>query len=133
MKRKSSQKLEWLQALDIEVRLDTLIRKAKVDWVKRDQIYAYRSKHANTRAYARIWGLARIWQTALSIPPSYVIEVVSEKFDKLGEADKDKVLLHEIAHIPKNFSGSLLAHTHRGEGSFHGRLNKLIATYKKNI
>jgi predicted metallopeptidase len=66
---------------------------------------------------------------ALGESPSYVIEVISERFDKLSEIEKDKVLLHELTHIPKNFSGALMPHIRRGKRSFHDKVHKLIGDY----
>ena len=43
--------------------------------------------------------------------------------------EQDKVLLHEIAHIPRNFSGSLLPHTRRGKNKFYDKVRILVAQY----
>jgi predicted metallopeptidase len=128
-KRKKSAKIEWVSAPDVEKRISSLVRGLQIDWVKKESIYSIRSENANTRAIARIWGLGRIWQIVLGIDPKYIIEVVSERFDRLDESEKHKVLLHEIAHIPKNFSGSLVAHTRKGKNSFKGKLDLLVAQY----
>ena len=114
-----NKKLEWENAPDIKERVDKLIDKLELDWLDTNQIYCLRSNYSKARAYARIWGMGRIWQEAIGIKPSYCIEVLSEKFDHLSIERKDKILLHELAHIPKNFSGALVPHTKKGKGSFH--------------
>jgi len=132
--RKSSRsrsKINWHPASDIVFRIKYLVSSIGLDWVDLDNVHCVRSENANTRAYARIWGLGRIWQEALDLKPAYVLEVISEKFDRLSQEQQDKILLHELAHIPRNFSGSLMPHTHRGTGSFHDKLHKMIAAYKK--
>lgn len=120
-----------MEASDIELRIKHLVATVGIEWVDITKVKCLRSENANTRAYARIWGLSRVWQLALGQKPMYVLEVISEKFDKLPQVEKDKVLLHELAHIPKNFSGSLVPHTKHGPGSFHDKLDKLIIAYKK--
>ena len=95
----------------------------------------YRSINSKARAYARTWGLPRLWQRTLNVEPAYIVEVISEHFDKLSERDQDKVLLHELTHIPHNFSGALVPHTRHKKGSFHDKLDILIEKYfaSKNI
>lgn len=131
-RKKKSSRIEWVSAPDIQERISKLVQRLQIDWVDKNAIVTVRSENANTRAIARIWGLGRIWQIALNTGPKYVIEVISEKFDKLGELEKDKVLLHEIAHIPKNFSGSLVAHTRHGKNSFKGKLDLLVSQYMRD-
>ena len=102
-----------------------------IDWIRKSRIFCFRSTDAKTRAYARIWGFSRIWQKALREQPAYVIEVVSEKYDSLPAFEQDKVLLHEMTHIPRNFSGSLIPHIRRGERNFEDKVRTLIALYNR--
>lgn len=131
-KKKTNKKIDWASAPDIAARIAHLVQKASIDWVDVDSLTCFRSENANTRAYARIWGLSRVWQLALKIGPSYVVEVISEKFDRLPQKEQDKILLHELAHIPRNFSGALTPHTHKGKGNFHDKLKLMIAAYESS-
>jgi len=85
-----------------------------LSFIKADNIVAFRSYGSKSRAVARIWSLPRIWQIALKVEAHYCIEVVSERFDGLSKTEKEKVLIHELLHVPKNFSGALLPHKQRG-------------------
>jgi predicted metallopeptidase len=49
-------------------------------------------------------------QAALGVQPYYVIEVISERFDGMSEADQTKTLIHELLHIPKAFGGGFKGH-----------------------
>lgn len=124
-------KIEWLDAPDIKERLGYLLKIVEIDWVKPERVICFRSTDAHTRAYARIWGLSKVWQLALKIEPAYVLEVISEKFDELPQIEQDKVLLHEVTHIPRNFSGSLVPHIRRGKRNFHDQVDRLIDQYLK--
>lgn len=121
-------KVDWNKAPDIKKKVVHLVSETNLDSIKSSSIYCYRSKNAKTRAYARIWGLSRIWQLALGQKPSYIIEVISERFDRLSSDQKDKVLLHELAHIPKNFSGSLVPHIRHGKRKFKDK----VKSYENN-
>lgn len=132
--RKASKfsKFEYDKAPDIKERALKLIEELHLDYLLGDRLFFYRSTGSKARAYARTWGLPKIFQNALDIEPAYVIEVISGYFDKLSARDQDKVLLHEISHIPKNFSGALVPHTHRRKGSFKDKLEILIDKYLEN-
>ncbi|MAG59793.1 metallopeptidase [Candidatus Woesebacteria bacterium] len=122
--------MEWVSDRSVESRITKLIRDCDLEHVKKTRVFVYRSTGAKTRAYARIWGLGRIWQQALKITPAYVIEVISEKFDKLSREQQDMVLIHELLHIPKTFSGALLPH--RKSGGVNDRwVHEVYAKSKK--
>ena len=126
---RKSKKISWGSAPDVKKRVKHLASSLNLVWIKPTRIFCVRSKNANTRAYARIWGLAKIWQDVLRIKPAYIIEVISEKYDGLPLVEQDKILLHEITHIPKNFSGALAPHIRSGKRSFHSKLELLVAQY----
>ena len=75
-----------------------------------DNIICMGSIDSKARAYARIWSLPRIWQAGLGVEPHYIIEVLSQFFDKQSDDDKTRTLIHELLHIPKTFSGALVPH-----------------------
>ena len=74
-------------------------------------VFCVRSKGSKAkRTIARIHGLGKIWQGVLNRPPSYIIEVISEIYDKMSQKDKEKTLIHELLHIPGGFSGGFRPH-----------------------
>jgi len=119
-----------LQDDALRERVVRLVIDLEIDWVMPDNIHTFRSYNSTSNAIARIWGLNKVWQMAINHEPAYVIEIISERFDNLSEREKDEVILHELAHIPRNFSGALMAHSH-GKGAFHDKLEKFIASYRR--
>ena len=131
---KKTKKIVWEKAPDIKRRIREFSSTLGLKHLVASRIFTYRSFNSSSRAYARTWGFPRIWQMSLEEPAAYVIEVLSERFDKLSKSDQDKVLLHEIAHIPQNFSGSLLPHTRRrGKRNFHDRVEDLYMQLIRSV
>lgn len=128
-KAPKSLKFSWKKAPDIQIRAEILIEKLSLSYINEKRIFFYRSDGSKARAYARTWGLPALWQNALKVEPGYIIEVISKHFDKLTIHEQDKVLLHEISHIPKTFSGALTPHTRHSKGSFYGKLKSLYESY----
>jgi len=133
--KKVRKSINWDSALDIKSRALKLITDLEMDWILFERIFFYRSTSSKAKAYARTWGLPRLWQRSLDVEPAYIIEVLSEHFDKLSPNKQDEVLLHELTHIPRNFSGSLTPHTRSGKNNFHKNLERLKKMYyqKSNI
>ena len=119
-------------APDIKKDIQKIVKKLQFDYVFPARITCFRSFGSSSRAFARIWSMLHIWQKALKIKPHYCIEVLSEKFDKLNEKQKTKVLIHELLHIPKNFSGALLGHRSRGRRIDMRIINKLFAKMEES-
>jgi len=103
----------WEFAPDLQKRMAELVCSLKFSHIDPQRIVVFRSYGSKSKAQARIWSLPRIWQKALKVPAHYCLEALSERFDKLTMNEQGKVLIHELLHIPKNFSGSLLSHRGR--------------------
>lgn len=97
-------------AHDVQIRIPKLVELLEFDHIVPENIVCMRSVGATARAYARIWSLPQIWQKAMGMEPHYVIEVLSQHFDKQTKEEQDKTLIHELMHIPKTFSGALVPH-----------------------
>jgi len=110
--------MKYEKAPEIKRQIDALIKALEMDYIKAKNIYCIRSFDAKTRAYARIWGMAKLFSEVAGLEPHYIIEVNAKKFDKLNPREQIKTLIHELMHIPKTFSGALLSH--RGP---HHRIN----------
>lgn len=106
--------MEWQKAPDIDNEIKNICKHLDFGNVDPRRIICFRSYGSSSRARARIWSFPKVWQLALDLKPHYVIEVLSNHFDHLSDDDKKRVLIHELMHIPKNFSGSLLPHRGRG-------------------
>ncbi len=131
-KRKRKGRVDWQEAPDVGKRINKLVSLLDLTWIDTKSIFCFRSINSTAKAYARIWNFSKVWQLALKRKPAYVIEVLSEHFDRLSDKEKDKVLIHELVHIPKNFSGSLLPHIRkRGKRNFHDKVDWLVSLYQK--
>jgi predicted metallopeptidase len=62
------------------------------------------------RTIARIHGTPKVLQVATGTKAFYVIEVISERFDRLGRDEQVKTIIHELMHIPHNFGGGFRGH-----------------------
>lgn len=129
MSKIKNQKLEWEKADEIKKNIENILNVLDMMHIDSSRIFCYRTQGSKSRAYARIWSMPKIFQRALNVKPAYVIEVLTKYFDKLNDDEKKKVLIHELLHIPKNFSGSLLPHRSRHR-HLQSEVNKLFKQYK---
>jgi len=103
--------ISYTQAQDIQLLMTDLVRTIPMGYIDPDRVACYRSRGSRSkRGIARCYSLLKIWQQALDLPPYYIIEVISERFDHLSQEDKVKVIIHELLHIPKAFGGGLRPH-----------------------
>ncbi len=103
--------IQYGLAEEIDLRVKEVIRKLKMAYIDETRVTCLRSKGSGSRrVIARCHGLSRIMQVALNQKPHYIIEILSERFDRLSREDQTKVLIHEILHIPHGFGGGFRAH-----------------------
>jgi len=103
--------IKYFEAPDVKRLVDEILDSLDFFNVVPQFVFCVRSRGSKSRrTIARIHGLGRIWQEALHLAPSYVIEVISERYDRLSEEEKEKTMIHELLHIPKGFSGGFRPH-----------------------
>jgi predicted metallopeptidase len=104
-------RIKYLMAPDVKRRVEEIVTFLDLSYIDSTSVHCVRSIGSRSkRIIARIHGLGRIWQAALHFVPVYIIEVISERYDKLSKDEKDKILIHELLHIPKGFSGGFRVH-----------------------
>jgi len=114
--------------LALELRARDIIKTLKMDHIKPERLACIRSRSSGAKqTIARCYGLSKIWQKVLNTKAWYIIEMISEKFDKLSEEDQDKTIIHELLHIPNSFGGGF---RHHSNWVTESRINEL---YKKYI
>lgn len=103
--------ISYLEAPDVKKLADEIVERLSLYHVVPQFVFCFRSRGSTSgRTIARIHGMGKIWQEALNLPPSYVIEVISERYDSLSEADREKTIIHELLHIPHGFAGGFRPH-----------------------
>jgi len=103
--------IKYFEASDVKELVDEIVERLDLFHIVPEYVYCYRSEGSDSEyTVARIHGLTRIWQEALRRPASYVIEVISERYDRLSDSEKEKTLIHELLHIPRRFSGGFRPH-----------------------
>jgi predicted metallopeptidase len=119
--------IKYENAPDIMNRLYDIAKKIGMEHVRFSGVYAVRSRGSGSRGtIARCHALSRIWQKCLEIKAVYIIEVISERFDKMPREEQDRVLIHELMHIPKCFGGGFIHHNMVNDRN----VNKLYSIYK---
>ena len=104
--------IKYTYAPDIEREARRIIRILDWNHVDLSNVGFLRSSGSTaTYTIARCHGLGKAMQIGMQRKKSfYVIEVISERFDKLPRDEKIKVIIHELMHIPKSFGGGFIHH-----------------------
>ncbi len=125
-------KLGWEKAPDVKRDVSEILNVLDLPYIKGSMIFCYRTSGSKSRSYARIWSFPKIFQDALGLEPAYVIEVLSKYYDKLGPEERIKVLIHELLHIPRNFSGALVPHVTQSR-HLHKAADMLFDEYRRKV
>jgi predicted metallopeptidase len=122
--------LEYLSAPDVDQEVARIIRSLGWSHIQPGRVRAIRSRGTKSRRIlARCHGLPKALQTGLAIPAHYVIELVSENYDRLSVKEQTKTLIHELLHIPRIFGGGFRNHDYVRER----RVNQLYDQYMKKM
>jgi len=115
--------IRYYEAPDVKDLVRRIVTQLEFRHIDLNGIHCYRSRDSRSkRTVARIHNLSKLWQQALNRPANYLIEVISERYDRLSQEEKEKVLIHELLHIPKGFGGGFRPH----KGNITGRKIDLL-------
>lgn len=103
--------IKYSDAEDIKAIAKEIVQRMSWEHVDLESVYFLRSHGSSSRGtIARCHALSRPMQIALKRKGFYLIEVISERFDRLSEDERIKVMIHELMHIPKSFGGGFIHH-----------------------
>ncbi len=114
----------------LEAVLRRLVELLGLSYIRADRVYAAVSFGSSSRSYARIWGLPSPFVRLGVCDPAYVVEVLYEASRGLGCEELLGVLVHELLHIPRSFSGGLRSH---GEWSRWSRIRGLVSRIPRGV
>ncbi len=112
----------------ITSKVEDIVKKLNMTHIDLNRVKCLKSRGSKAkRTIARCHALSKIWQKSLGIKGHYIIEVISENYDNLPEHEKEKVLIHELLHIPFSMGGGFKHHKNYVTRS---RVNRLHKEYK---
>ena len=103
--------MEYRLAPELDAEIARIIHTLDLGHLDPGRIRVIRSRGTQSRRIlARCHTLPKALQTGLRLPAHYVIELLSENFDRISEEEKTKTLIHELLHIPAAFGGGFRNH-----------------------
>ena len=119
--------MRYEYAPDLQAKAEE-ISKMLFPHIRLERMKCFRSFGSSSRrTIARCHALGKIMQKAIGVKAYYALEFISERFDKLNEEEKTKVIMHELMHIPKTFGGGFKYHNFVSERN----VNLYYKKYKK--
>ena len=97
-------------ASDLQARMEAIVTALELEHIDLERVKCFRSYGSSTkRTIARCHTVGKLMQKAMNAPAHYAIEFL-EKFEKMSQSEQDKVIIHELLHIPKTFGGGFRQH-----------------------
>ena len=102
--------MRYEYAPDLKERTIEIVKTLNMDHIDLERIECIRSFGSSSRrTIARCHALGKLMQRAMKNKAFYAIEFL-EIFDKMNGKEQDKVIIHELMHIPKTFGGGFRQH-----------------------
>ena len=102
--------MKYEPALDLQMKMKEIVELLRLEHIDVERVKCFRSFGSSTkRTLARCHTIGKLMQKTIGVKAHYAIEFL-EKFEKLSAKDKDKVIIHELMHIPKTFGGGFRQH-----------------------
>jgi len=99
-----------MDAPDLKARMADIVKTLGMEHVDVERVECLRSRGSSSkRTIARCHALGKLMQRAMKTKAFYAIEFL-ERFEKMSQKEQDKVIIHELMHIPKTFGGGFRQH-----------------------
>ena len=119
-------------AQDLQERMKEIVISLDMEHIDIDRVRCFRSKGSSTkRTIARCHTIGKLMQKAIGVDAHYAIEFL-ERFERMSREEQDKVIIHELMHIPKTFGGGFRQHDFVCEENVKLMHEKLISMQNKN-
>jgi predicted metallopeptidase len=124
--------MKYENAPDLKARMNEVITILGMNHLDINRIECLRSFGSSSRrTIARCHALGKVMQMAMKTKAFYAIEFL-EKFDRMDWEEQDKVIIHELMHIPKTFGGGFRQHDFVCEKNIDLMYNKFVSLKAKN-
>lgn len=123
-------RIRYQRSPEAEEAVRRLVDALNLSHIRVDRVYVAVSRGSRTSALARIWGIPAPFTRLGVCEPAYVIELVHENLRGADCEELVAVVVHELLHIPRGFSGGLRAH---GEWSRWGNIMRLVRGLPEDV
>lgn len=102
--------MKYEDAPDLQQRMTEIVNTLGLVHVDLSRVKCFRGRGSSTRrTIARCHALGKLMQKATGLEAHYAIEFL-DHFEKMSRDEQDKVIIHELMHIPKTFGGGFRQH-----------------------
>ena len=123
--------MKYETAFDLKERMIEIVNLLQMNHIDTDRVECLRSFGSSTRnTLARCHTIGKVMQKAMKAKAFYAIEFL-ERFDKLPKEEQDKVIIHELLHIPRTFGGGFRQHDYVCDNNVE-LMHQRFSNLKKN-
>lgn len=104
--------MKYEYASDLQTRMQEIVALLpnEMSHIDLNRVKCFRSKGSSSRrTIARCHTIGKLMQKTIGVEAHYAIEFL-ERFEKMPRVEQDKVIIHELMHIPKTFGGGFRQH-----------------------
>lgn len=102
--------MKYEHAPDLQARMEEIVLALQMNHIDINRVKCFRGRGSSTkRTIARCHTVGKLMQKAMNMPAHYAIEFL-DKFEKMSKEEQDKVIIHELMHIPQTFGGGFRQH-----------------------
>lgn len=125
--------IKYIEAPDLQQQAEEISR-VIFPHVKLDCVKCFRSNGSSSRrTIARCHTIGKLMQKTIGCKPHYALEFISERFDKMKEEEKTKVIIHELMHIPFSFGGGFKHHDYVCDTNINTLYKKYMISKGVNV